>query len=230
MHAPVLSSSTPSSSLALPQRQGVHWPQDSSTKNSRKFSATSRMSRCGPMTMTEPPVGMSSKASARPKSLRRHADAAAPPICTALASLAADLREQLGDGDAPGELVDARLLTVAGDAEQLVAGRLVGAEALEPVDALGEDAGHRGERLDVVDDGRLVEQAGDHRERRPVARLAAEALERLDERRLLAADVGAGAQGDDDVEVEAVVAAGCRWPSRPASRRRWMTSLRCGRR
>ncbi len=49
-----------------------------------------------------------------------------------------------------------------------------------------------------------VAVAGDHRERRAVARLAAEALERLDEGRLLAADVGAGAEGDDDVEVEAL--------------------------
>ena len=105
------------------------------------------------------------------------------------------------------ELVDAGLVAVAGDAEQLEAGRVVGAEALEPVDALGEDARHRGEGLDVVDDRRRVAAAGDHGERRAVARLAAEALEGLDEGRLLAAHVGAGAHGDDDVEVEALDAA-----------------------
>ena len=75
------------------------------------------------------------------------------------------------------------------------------------------------------------EQAGDHRERRAVARLAAEALERLDERGLLAADVGAGAHvrrwmskskpsmPQDVLAEQAGARAGC-----------WMTSLRCGRR
>ena len=58
----------------------------------------------------------------------------------------------------------------------------------------------------LTTDGRLQE-ARDHRERRPVARLAAEALERLDEGRLFAADVGAGAHGHHDVEVEALDAA-----------------------
>ena len=56
------------------------------------------------------------------------------------------------------------------------------------------------ERLDVVDDGRLAEQADLDRERRLVARLAAVALDRVEERRLLAADVRAGAAADLDVE------------------------------
>ena len=59
------------------------------------------------------------------------------------------------------------------------------------------------ERLDVVHDGRLAEQADLDRERRLVARLAALALDRLEERRLLAADVGAGAAPELDVEGEA---------------------------
>ncbi len=64
----------------------MHWPQDSSTKNSRKFSATSSMSRWGPKTMTEPPVGMSSKAIWRANWARGTHVPEAPPICTALAS------------------------------------------------------------------------------------------------------------------------------------------------
>ena len=137
----------------------------------------------------------------------RHADARRAADLHGLGVVAADFLEQVGDGDPEGELVDARLGAVAADAEQLEAGGAVGAEALEPVHALGEDAGRRGQCLDVVDDGGRVAVAGDHRERRAVARLAAEALERLDEGRLLAADVGAGAEGDDDVEVEALDAA-----------------------
>ena len=50
--------------------------------------------------------------------------------------------------------------------------------------------------------GRRVE-AGDRRERRAQPRLAAAALERVEQRRLLAADVGAGAGVHDDLEVEA---------------------------
>ena len=49
--------------------------------------------------------------------------------------------------------------------------------------------------------GRRVVEALDRRERRPRARLAAPALERVEQRRLLAADVRAGAAVDDDLDV-----------------------------
>ena len=62
------------------------------------------------------------------------------------------------------------------------------------------DRQHVDERLDVVDDRRLAEQPDLDRERRLVARLAAVALDRVEDRRLLAADVGAGAADDRDVE------------------------------
>ena len=64
------------------------------------------------------------------------------------------------------------------------------------------DLEHVEERLDVVDRGRLPEQADLDRERRLRARLAAVALDRLEERRLLAADVCAGA--DPELELESV--------------------------
>ena len=54
-------------------------------------------------------------------------------------------------------------------------------------------ARHRRERLGVVDRGRLAVQAEARRERRLEARLALLAFERLEQRGLLAADVGAGA-------------------------------------
>jgi hypothetical protein len=56
------------------------------------------------------------------------------------------------------------------------------------------------ERLDVVDHGRLAEQAGRGRERRLLAGLAAEPLDRVEEGGLLAADVGALAAPELDVE------------------------------
>jgi hypothetical protein len=64
------------------------------------------------------------------------------------------------------------------------------------------DVEHVEQRLDVVDHGRLAEQAGLHRERRLVARLAAVALDRVEERRLLAADVGARAAAQLHVEAD----------------------------
>ena len=61
--------------------------------------------------------------------------------------------------------------------------------------------GHRRERLDVVQQRRLLERAGDGRERRLGRRLAAVAVERGQQRRLLAADVGAGAAVQHDLGV-----------------------------
>ena len=53
--------------------------------------------------------------------------------------------------------------------------------------------GHAGQRLDVVDDGRLAEGPFDGGERRLDARPGALAFQALDQAGLLAADVGAGA-------------------------------------
>ncbi len=56
-----------------------------------------------------------------------------------------------------------------------------------------------GQRLDVVDDRRLAEQAADGRERRARTRHAAAALDAVDQRGLFAADERPGAHLDDDV-------------------------------
>ena len=92
---------------------------------------------------------------------------------------------------------------MARQAEELRAGRALGPGPGERLAAAGHDERHVGQRLDVVDDGRLAEQPDLDRERRLVARLAALALDRLEERRLLAADVGAGAAPELDIEGEA---------------------------
>ena len=81
-------------------------------------------------------------------------------------------------------------------------GGLVGAHALEPVRAVQQDRRDRGDALDVVDDGRTRVEPGHGRERRLQAGLAATALERVEERGLLAADVGAGTGVHGDLEVE----------------------------
>ena len=110
--------------------------------------------------------------------------------------------EQLSERRAEGHLVHARALDVTGEAEQLGAGRPLGADPGELRSAAQDHVEHVDERLDVVDHGRLGEQPGDDRERRLVPRLAALALDRVEDRGLLAADVGARALADLDVERE----------------------------
>ena len=63
--------------------------------------------------------------------------------------------------------------------------------------------GDVGKGLDVVDQGRPAVEALDRGEGRLQPRVAALALERVEQRRLLAADVGAGAAVDDQLEVAA---------------------------
>ena len=119
-----------------------------------------------------------------------------------VAHAAAEL-EQLAQRDAERRLVLAGALHVAGQRVERVALALLGAHRGEPLGAVQHDAGHRGDRLDVVHDGRARVEAVRGRERRAQPRLAAVALERVEQRRLLAADVRAGAGVDHDVEVEA---------------------------
>src|SRR5215218_6453076 len=120
----------------------------------------------------------------------------------ALQHAAGGAHDDVAGGHAERELEVAGVADVAGDAEQLGAGRLVGAHGAEPVDALGDDPGDGGDGLDVVDGGGGAVQALDRRERRPQLGLAALALERGQQGGLLAADVGAGAAVQHHVQVE----------------------------
>ena len=99
--------------------------------------------------------------------------------------------EQVSQRDAERRLVEAGALDAAGEAEEARAGRLLGPDPGERRAALEHDVEHVDQALDVVDDGRLGEEAGVDREGRLRARLAAVALDRVEERGLLAADVGA---------------------------------------
>ena len=135
----------------------------------------------------------------------------------ALPDPAALLLEQLADRRAELHLVVAGAVDVAAAAEHPCPRALLGAERLEPLAAALDDVRHVAQRLDVVHDGRLAVEALDRRERRLEPRLTAKPLQRLDQGRLLTADVCARAAVDDDVAVEtaaedvlADVAAGAR--------------------
>ena len=120
------------------------------------------------------------------------------PPSDAAAVLVNELRERVAVLD----LVDAGLGDVARDRDQLRAGALGGADLAERLGAVADDAGDVGQRLDVVDDRRLLVEAADGEPGRAVARVSALALDRRDEARRLAADVGPGAAVDDDVAGE----------------------------
>ena len=96
------------------------------------------------------------------------------------------------------------LFDVAGDAEQLGAGIVGPADAGKPRRAAPQDVGRGRDRLDVVDRGRAAVEADIGRERRLQPRLALLALEAFEQRGFLAADIGAGAVVDVEIEVPAV--------------------------
>ena len=129
---------------------------------------------------------------------------AAPPSriawMRAAAGHAARELEELAQRRAELDLVHAGPLDVPRDAEQLRARGALGADRRVRRAAIAQDQRDVGQRLDVVDRGRLAEQPHLDRERRLVARLGAAALDRLEQRGLLAGDVGAGADPELDVE------------------------------
>src|SRR5437588_1881408 len=115
---------------------------------------------------------------------------------------AAVLLEELANRPAELHLVAAGMLDVPGAAPHPGAAAALGADRLEPLPTAGDDVGQVAEGLDVVHHRRLAVEALDRGEGRLEPRLAAPALEGVDERGLLAADVGAGAAVDDDVATE----------------------------
>ena len=92
------------------------------------------------------------------------------------------------------DLEVARALDVARDRDELRAGRALRRRAWRtPRRPCAMIVRHGGQRLDVVDQRRALVEALVGGERRLQARVAALALERVEQRRLLAADVGARA-------------------------------------
>src|SRR5581483_4100632 len=126
-----------------------------------------------------------------------------------------DRLEGAAVGDTPAEVVDdlperyperhfhdAGVGHLAGQSEHLGAAALLGSDRRVPVAAVAHDGRDVGERLDVVDEGWLAPEPV----RRGVgwagARRPATALDRRDQRGLLAADVGARADAQVDPELE----------------------------
>src|SRR5690606_25230309 len=87
-----------------------------------------------------------------------------------------------------------------GDADEAGAARLLRAQLRVFLRAHAEDGRERGDRLHVVDHRRRAEETRDRREGWLEPRPALTALEAVEQARLLAADVGARAPVDVDVE------------------------------
>ena len=128
----------------------------------------------------------------------------AQEVVPAAAHAAAMAVDELAEGDAHLLLDVAGLVDVPGDAEELGAGVVRLAEPREPGAAAAQDRRRDRDRLDVVDGRRAAVEAHIGRERRLQPRHALLALEAFEQRRLLAADIGAGAVVDVAVEREAV--------------------------
>src|SRR5690554_2118171 len=110
--------------------------------------------------------------------------------------------QKLAYRHAGGGLVDTGANHRAGHSVQLRAAVLLDAHRREPLPALLDDPGDRGDRLDVVHDRGRLEGTDNRREGRLHAGLAALAFERFDKPGLFTTDVGAGARVHVKIEVE----------------------------
>ncbi len=122
---------------------------------------------------------------------------------TAVLDAAANLVDNLTQGDAHRNLDKADVVDLACEGKHLRAFRLLGSDAAEPLGALGDDDGNVGESLDIVHVRGLAHIAADSGERRFQCRLAALTFHRVDQSSLLTADESAGTVAELDVEVEA---------------------------
>src|SRR6266851_4940189 len=113
---------------------------------------------------------------------------------------AAELVDQLARRDAGRRQLDAGRSYSAGDREAAHALTVVTALRGNERGALLDDVAHPEDGLDVVDQGRPAEEADLTRKRRLVARQTALALDALEHRRFLAADIGAGAAPEMDLD------------------------------
>ena len=135
---------------------------------------------------------------------RRAAGNNGEQIVPAAADAAGVRLDQLAERDRHRLFDVAGLVDVAGDAEELGA-RVVGrAEARKPRGAAAQDGRRHRDRLDVVDRRRRAVETHARRKRRLHPRHALLALEDFEHRRLFAADIGARAVMDVEIERKAV--------------------------
>ena len=201
-----------SSWRTVPTRQGTHWPHDSSRK---KAAIRSRIAVEIHRLVEHHDHARAQCRLGRPDALegQRHVDLVGPDEHARRAAEQDRLKrparrqpaghvDHLPQGGAERHLVHTGPLHAAREAEESRSRRSLGADPGVLRAAETEDLEDVDQRLDVVDEGGLPEDAHLHRERRLVARLAAEAFDRVEDRGLLAADVGAPAAPDLDVERE----------------------------
>ena len=144
----------------------------------------------------------------RVEQTRRHAAARRTTELHGLEGLAvldaaADVEDDVAQRRAHRHLDETAVDDLAGQAEGLGAAARLDAHRGVGLGPVGDDPRHVGEGLDVVDVRRLAPEAGHGRVRRARARHAALALDARDERRLLAADEGAGAELEVQIELPA---------------------------
>src|SRR5664280_743102 len=120
----------------------------------------------------------------------------------AVRDAAADFLDDGAQRDAHRHLDETGVADRPGEGEHLGALAAARADGGEPLGAAQEDRRDAGPRLDVVDQCRLAPEAVLRRERRARLRRAALALDRAQQRRLLAADESARPDADLDVEAE----------------------------
>src|SRR5271165_4066318 len=113
---------------------------------------------------------------------------------------AAEAFDQFADRGTEGEFDKAAVAHVARDLKRLGAERAADAILGVSLGAVLQDPGGRSEAQDIVDDGRFAEQTRDRRQRRLGAHLSALALEALEQRGLLPADIGACAEPRLEIE------------------------------
>ena len=116
---------------------------------------------------------------------------------------AARILQQLPQRDAQRRLVLTRPRDVPRQRVQREARRFLRTHRPEPVDPVEQDRRDAGDGLHVVDHRRAGVQPGHRGKRRPQPRLAAPALQRIQQRGLLAADVGARPGVHDQFQIEA---------------------------
>src|SRR6185437_14818616 len=100
--------------------------------------------------------------------------------------------DEFAQGRAEREFDKASVTDVAGELKRLRSERPSDAISRIGLAAVLEDPWRRGEAQHVIHDRRLAEQADNRGQRRLRAYLAALSLQAFQERRFLAADVGAG--------------------------------------
>ena len=121
----------------------------------------------------------------------------------AVGAAAADVIDDLAHRGAHRDLDKPGVVDLAAERKHFRAAALFGTHGSEPIGAFENDLRNVRIRFNVVQDGRLSEQALDRRERRTGTRLAAVPFDGCHESRLFAADKRARAETDIEIEIKA---------------------------